>query len=119
MDELEVKKNQEISLALNKLSSLLERAISTFEETRKKALDNHEYFKTKMEEVHEGLGTISEDGVLEKSTNDSLKHMIESSRVLEQPIMAITRILTAKMQLDAAEKMGNKINGPINISDFK
>jgi hypothetical protein len=119
MDDIEVKKNDEVALALNKLSSLLERAITTFEDTRNKAKENHEYFKEQMEECHRQLGTVSEDGVLEKATNDSLRHLIDSSKVLEQPIMAITRILTAKMALDAAKESSNKIVGPIDISAFK
>jgi hypothetical protein len=117
----EIKKHEtaDIGIVLNRLADLLEKTISIFEETRQKAIDNHNYFKGLMESHHEEDSTISEDGVLEKSTNDSMKLVIESSKALEHPINTLTKILTAKMTLDAAKEGNGFVMKPINIDDFK
>lgn len=121
MKENEIKKQEttDIAIVLNRLADLLERTLVVFEETRQKALDNHNYFKGLMENHHEEDSTISEDGVLEKATNDSMKLVIESSKTLEHPINTLTKILTAKMTLDAAKEGAGMIMKPINIDDFK
>ena len=43
----EIKKHEEadIAVVLNRLADLLEQTLRVFEETRQKALDNHNYFK--------------------------------------------------------------------------
>ena len=117
----EIKKHEtaDISLVLNRLADLLEKTVSIFEETRQKAIDNHNYFKGLMENHHEEDSTISEDGVLEKATNESMKLVIESSKTLEHPINTLTKILTAKMALDAVKESSGLIMKPINIDDFK
>ena len=91
----EIKKNEtaDIGIVLNRLADLLEKTLSIFEDTRQKAVDNHNYFKGLMENHHEQDSTISEDGVLEKATNDSMKLVIESSKALEHPINTLTKIL--------------------------
>lgn len=121
MKENEIKKHEttDIAIVLNRLADLLERTLVVFEETRQKALDNHNYFKGLMENHHEEDSTISEDGVLEKATNDSMKLVIESSKTLEHPINTLTKILTAKMTLEAAKEGAGMIMKPINIDDFK
>lgn len=121
MKENEIKKHEtaDISIILNRLADLLERTMIVFEETRQKAIDNHNYFKGLMENHHEEDSTISEDGVLEKATNDSMKLVIESAKTLEQPINTLTKILTTKMALEAAKESSGLIMKPINIDDFK
>jgi hypothetical protein len=117
----EIKKNEtaDIGIVLNRLADLLEKTLSIFEDTRQKAVDNHNYFKGLMENHHEQDSTISEDGVLEKATNDSMKLVIESSKALEHPINTLTKILTVKMTLEAAKEGAGMIMRPINIDDFR
>ena len=121
MKENEIKKHEtgDIGIVLNRLADLLERTLVVFEETRQKSLDNHNYFKGLMESHHEEDSNISEDGVLEKATNESMKLVIESAKTLEHPINTLTKILTAKMTLDAAKESSGLIMKPINIDDFK
>ncbi len=118
-NELKKAESGDIGIVLNRLADLLEKTVLIFEETRKKAIDNHDYFKGLMENHHNEDSTISEDGVLEKATNDSMKLVIESSKTLEQPINTLTKILTTKMALDAAKEGAGLILKPINIDDFK
>ena len=110
--------NQSLALVLNRLAELLEKAMTVFEQTREKALDNHSYFRGLMEAHHDEDNTISEDGVLEKATNESMKLVIESSKALEGPINTLTKVLTTKMAVDANKDLG-VVSKPINIDDWK
>ena len=119
MNEIEKANDQKITIVLEKLASLLERSISIMEENRKTANVNHHYFKDMMKKIHDELDNVSEDGIIEKSVNDSLKLLIESAKVLETPIQALTKVLIARIQTDAIAKLGDKIKGPIDIESFK
>jgi hypothetical protein len=120
-NEIQESSKQDITLVLDKLSNLLENSIAIMEENRKMAIQNYNYFKSILETTHESNETISEDGVIEKATNESMKLVIDSAKTLESPIAALTKILTAKMSADAikdASKNG-KVIGPIDIERFK
>jgi hypothetical protein len=117
-DNLIKKDSTEISIVLNRLAELMERTVTIYEETRTKALENHNYFRGMMEAQHDEDNMLSEDGILEKATNESLKLLIESAKVLEGPINTLTKVLTTKMTIDANKDLGI-ISKPININDFK
>lgn len=117
-NELEKKTSlADVSVELDKLAKLLDKAIAIMEDTRSKALENHSYFKVLMTESHAENETISEDGVLEKATNESMKHLIEASKILEKPIDALTKILAVKIQSEALMNAG--INKPIDIDSYR
>jgi ATP/maltotriose-dependent transcriptional regulator MalT len=107
----------DVSVELDKLAGLLDKAITIMEDTRKRALDNHSYFQTMMSTSHEENETVSEDGILEKATNESMKHLIEASKILEKPIDALTKILAVKIQSEALMNAG--VNKPIDIDSFR
>lgn len=110
--------SQSLVVVLNKLAELLEKSVTVYEETRAKALENHNYFRGLMEAHHDEDNTISEDGVLEKATNDSMKLVIESAKTLEGPINTLTKVLTTKMVVEANKEAGF-VGKPINIDDWK
>jgi hypothetical protein len=119
MNELEKANDQKITIVLEKLASLLEKSISIMEENRTAANKNHHYFNGMMKKIHDEIVNVSEDGIIEKSVNDSLKLLIESAKVLETPIQALTKVLIARIQSDAISKLNDKIKGPIDIESFK
>ena len=119
MNEIEKANDQKITIVLEKLASLLEKSISIMEENRTAANKNHHYFKDMMKKIHEEIDNVSEDGIIEKSVNDSLKLLIESAKVLETPIQALTKVLIARIQSDAIAKLNDRIKGPIDIESFK
>lgn len=110
--------DKEISIVLEKLSSLLERSIAIVEENRKNAIDNYNYFSNAMKLNHSETETISEEGILEKETNHALKLLIESSKTLNEPITALTKVLTTKINVEAIKGVGG-ITKPIDISDYR
>lgn len=110
----------DITVVLEKLSNLLETAIEIQQENRKVALKNYEYFSNTMRGTHTEDATLSEDGILERETNKALSLLLDSSKALEKPIDAITKILSTQMSSSAIKSLGNSgITTPINISDFK
>ena len=117
-DNIIKKESAEISVVLNRLAELMERTVAIYEETRTKAMENHNYFRGMMEAQHDEDNMLSEDGILEKATNDSMKLLIESAKVLEGPINTLTKILTTKMTIDANRDLGI-VSKPINIEDWK
>lgn len=119
-NDIQENSKQDITVVLNKLSTLLENSIAIMEENRKMAIENYNYFKAILETTHSANETISEDGVIEKATNESMKLVIESAKTLESPISALTKILTAKMSADAIkESVRNGVIKPIDIESFK
>lgn len=119
-NDIQESSKQDITVVLNKLSNLLENSIAIMEENRKMSIENYNYFKSILETTHAANETISEDGVIEKATNDSMRLVIESAKTLESPIAALTKILTAKMSADAIkESARNGIIKPIDIESFK
>lgn len=120
MKDLVGKEGGDISVVLEKLSNLLETAIEIQQENRKTAMKNYEYFSNTMRGTHTEDATLSEDGILEKETNKALSLLLDSSKALEKPIEALTRILSTQMNSSALKSLGSTtITTPINISDFK
>jgi hypothetical protein len=108
----------EVSVVLEKLSALLESAIEIQKQNRKTAIENFEYFSSIMKQNHSETETISEDGTLEKETNKAMSLILESSKALEKPIEALTKVLTTRMNSDALKSIG-VVTKPIDINDFR
>jgi hypothetical protein len=121
MNDLTKKENVgDITVVLDKLSSLLEEAITIQKQNREMAIKNYEYFSNTLKSTHTEIETISESGVLEKETNKALSLLIESAKTLEKPIEVLSKILSTRMNADALKSIGNvTVTTPIDIDAFR
>lgn len=113
-----ITKNGDLDLVhtLNKLSALLEDAIEIAKDNRAKAVELYETESMYLDKVREHM-LVSEEGTLEKNVINAMKLVQESTKSLEGPIMALTRILSVKIASNAG--INGPINSPVNIHDLK
>lgn len=116
--QTDITKNGDLDLVhtLNKLSALLEDAIEIAKDNRIKAIELYETESVYLDKVREHM-LVSEDSALEKNVINAMKLVQESTKSLEGPIMALTRILATKIATNAG--MNGPINSPVNIHDLK
>ena len=95
---------------------MLEDAIEIAKDNRAKAVELYETESMYLDKVREHM-LVSEEGTLEKNVINAMKLVQESTKSLEGPIMALTRILSVKIASNAG--INGPINSPVNIHDLK
>lgn len=124
--ELEKKDSSEIEIigTINKLADLLQDSIDLVNRNRQIAIDHKKSLEGQLEEYRRQGFIMSEDGTIEAEITKTVKIISESAKQMKEPIVALTKILQAKMTADAIKNSmfprGKRpyTGGPIDVSDY-
>lgn len=109
----------DLQYTLNKLSELLESAITIAKDNRARAVEYYEGEKRQLDDIRAMGQLVSEEGILEKNCTNALKLVHEATSCLDGPITALTRILQTKIAASSFDPSKMPVNRPVNIRELK
>jgi len=115
-----------IEIELQHISEMISDIVSSYKEDKKTAMKNYEILRDRLEELYETGIPMSEEGALERETNNALKIYMDIGKRLDKALEIATKLFSNKLdnhtKLLIADKIidGNqKINAPIDFKMLK
>lgn len=115
--------SHEIEIEIMRISKMIEDVFQSYKEDKEIAKKNYDMLKTQLEEIYDAGLPMSEEGALERETNNALKMYVDISKRLDKTFETISKMFTTQInnqtKLLIADKIidgSSKLNGPV---DFK
>jgi putative cell wall-binding protein len=101
--------DKNVEIEIQKISSMLEDVLKAYKEDRKMAKEQYEMLKDRLEEVYLSGMPTSEDGILEQTTNQSLKLYLDISKRLDKTLEIVSKMFNAQMENQTKLIIADKI----------